>query len=156
MTDETIDPEAVADSWIDPRLPRCWAAMLIRTSGLHWRIIASLAGISPSAMAHLLWGRSGRPVTRIHIDVARALVYLSPEDVDRAGAARVPTRAARTHLVELHRIGWTDQQLQTWLRRSELALRTSGAFYCTVLEAARIAACYDYLVSHAAAQPLTA
>lgn len=156
MTDDIIDPGPADQCWVEPDLPRRWAAMLVRTSGLHWRIVANLAEISPAAMSHLLFGRAGRPVSRVHITTALALINLSPEELGQAAATRVSARRARRILNELHRIGWTDHQLASWLTGSDLELATSRAFYCTRLASARIRACYDYLVSDHAPRALTA
>lgn len=147
-------------TWAEPHLFRCWAAMLVRTSGLHWRIVAAMAGISPTAMSHLLWGRSGRPISRLHVATAAALMDLAPEDIRRADRTRVPASWTRGLLDGLHHLGWTEPQLATWLTRSDMRLATSrAAFYCTRLTAARVQACYDYLTSSAtprAAAPDTA
>ena len=50
------------DGRAEAPLYRAWAKMLVRASGLPWRIVAALAGVSPTSMHRLLFGRNGRPV----------------------------------------------------------------------------------------------
>lgn len=61
------------DGRAEAPLYRAWAKMLVRASGLPWRIVAALAGISPTSMHQLLFGHNGRPVAWIGSDDARAL-----------------------------------------------------------------------------------
>lgn len=72
-------------------------------------------------------------LSRVDITTALALIDLSPEELDQAAATRISARRPRRILNELHRIGWTDQQLASWLTGSDLELATSRAFYCTRL-----------------------
>lgn len=44
----------------------------MHVSGMPWRIVAALAGVSPTSMHRLLFGRNGRPVEWIGINDARA------------------------------------------------------------------------------------
>lgn len=158
ITEDMLRTTDRVTDWLDPDQFRTWAIMLIRSSGLHWRIVAALVDISPTAMSHLLWGRHGHPITRLHTTTARALMSLSPETITTDSATLVCATPARRTLDELHQTGWTDPQLSDWLTRSDLSLTTErAALYCTHLTAARIQATYDYLVtSTPATRPLSA
>lgn len=136
------------DGLAEAPLYRAWAKMLVRESKLPWRIVAALAGISPTSMHRLLFGRNGRPVAWIGSDDARALGATAPEDLTAATTDRIPARESRELLVALHTLGWTDDHLSRWLTHADLALATTPkSLYLTRLSAARIQATYDLLVS---------
>ena len=136
------------DGRAEAPLYRAWAKMLVRASGMPWRIVAALAGISPTSMHRLLFGRNGRPVEWIGINDARALMDIGIDDLASASTDRIPARESRELLVALHTLGWTDEHLSRWLTSSDLDLTTAPkALYVTRLSAARIQATYDLLVS---------
>ena len=136
------------DGRAEAPLYRAWAKMLVRASGLPWRIVAALAGISPTSMHRLLFGHNGRPVEWIGSDDARALGATNIDDLASAATDRIPARESRELLVALHTLGWTDEHLSRWLTSSDLDLATTPkALYVTRLSAARIQATYDMLIS---------
>ena len=136
------------DGRAEAPLYRAWAKMLVRASGLPWRIVAALAGISPTSMHQLLFGHNGRPVAWIGSDDARALGATNIDDLASASTDRIPARESRELLVALHTLGWTNAHLSRWLTSSDLDLTTTPkALYVTRLSAARIQATYDLLVS---------
>ena len=136
------------DGRAEAPLYRAWAKMLVRASGLPWRIVAALAGISPTSMHQLLFGRNGRPVEWIGINDDRALMDIGIDDLASASTDRIPARESRELLVALHTLGWTNAHLSRWLTSSDLDLTTTPkALYVTRLSAARIQATYDLLVS---------
>lgn len=136
------------DGRAEAPLYRAWAKMLVRASGLPWRIVAALAGISPTSMHQLLFGRNGRPVAWIGSDDARALGATNIDDLASASTDRIPARESRELLVALHTLGWTNAHLSRWLTSSDLDLTTAPkALYVTRLSAARIQATYDMLIS---------
>lgn len=136
------------DGRAEAPLYRAWAKMLVRASGLPWRIVAALAGISPTSMHQLLFGRNGRPVEWIGSDDARALGATNIDDLASASTDRIPARESRELLVALHTLGWTNAHLSRWLTSSDLDLTTAPkALYVTRLSAARIQATYDMLIS---------
>ena len=136
------------DDRAEAPLYRAWAKMLVRASGLPWRIVAALAGISPTSMHQLLFGRNGRPVAWIGSDDARALGATNIDDLASAATDRIPARESRELLVALHTLGWTNAHLSRWLTSSDLGLTTTPkALYVTRLSAARIQATYDMLIS---------
>lgn len=136
------------DGRAEAPLYRAWAKMLVRASGLPWRIVAALAGISPTSMHQLLFGHNGRPVAWIGSDDAHALGATNIDDLASAATARIPARESRELLIALHTLGWTNAHLSRWLTSSDLDLTTTPkALYVTRLSAARIQATYDLLVS---------
>ena len=136
------------DGRAEAPLYRAWAKMLVRASGLPWRIVAALAGISPTSMHQLLFGHNGRPVAWIGSDDARALGATNIDDLASAATDRIPARESRELLIALHTLGWTNAHLSRWLTSSDLGLTTTPkALYVTRLSAARIQATYDLLVS---------
>ncbi|MES6854611.1 hypothetical protein U6T11_11405 [Cutibacterium acnes] len=136
------------DGRAEAPLYRAWAKMLVRVSGLPWRIVAALAGISPTSMHQLLFGHNGRPVAWIGSDDARALGATNIDDLASAATDRIPARESRELLIALHTLGWTNAHLSRWLTSSDLGLTTTPkALYVTRLSAARIQATYDLLVS---------
>ena len=110
------------DGRAEALLYRAWAKMLVRESRLPWRIVAALAGVSPTSMHRLLFGRNGRPVAWIGSDDARALGATNIEDLTSAATDRIPARESRELLVALHTLGWTNAHLSRWLTSSDLAL----------------------------------
>ena len=136
------------DGRAEAPLYRAWAKMLVRASGLPWRIVAALAGISPTSMHQLLFGHNGRPVAWIGSDDARALGATNIDDLASAATDRIPARESRELLIALHTLGWTNAHLSRWLTSSDLDLTTAPkALYVTRLSAARIQATYDMLIS---------
>ena len=136
------------DGRAEAPLYRAWARRLVRASGLPWRIVAALAGISPTSMHQLLFGHNGRPVAWIGSDDARALGATNIDDLASAATDRIPARESRELLIALHTLGWTNAHLSRWLTSSDLGLTTTPkALYVTRLSAARIQATYDMLIS---------
>jgi len=147
-SDIDIDRTHKPDDRAEAPLYRAWAKMLVRASGLPWRIVAALAGISPTSMHQLLFGHNGRPVAWIGSDDARALGATNIDDLASAATDRIPARESRELLIALHTLGWTNAHLSRWLTSSDLGLTTTPkALYVTRLSAARIQATYDLLVS---------
>ena len=136
------------DGRAEAPLYRSWAKMLVRASGMPWRIVAALTGVSPTSMHQLLFGHNGRPVAWIGSDDARALGATNIDDLASAATDRIPARESRELLIALHTLGWTNAHLSRWLTSSDLGLTTTPkALYVTRLSAARIQATYDLLVS---------
>ena len=147
-SDIDIDRTHKPDDRAEAPLYRSWARRLVHVSGMPWRIVAALAGVSPTSMHRLLFGRNGRPVEWIGINDARALMDIGIDDLASASTDRIPARESRELLVALHTLGWTDEHLSRWLTSSDLDLATTPkALYVTRLSAARIQATYDMLIS---------
>ena len=147
-SDIDIDRTHKPDDRAEAPLYRSWARRLVHVSGMPWRIVAALAGVSPTSMHRLLFGRNGRPVEWIGTDDARALGATNIDDLASASTDRIPARESRELLVALHTLGWTDEHLSRWLTSSDLDLATTPkALYVTRLSAARIQATYDMLIS---------
>ena len=140
-SDIDIDRTHKPDDRAEAPLYRSWARRLVHVSGMPWRIVAALAGVSPTSMHRLLFGRNGRPVAWIGINDARALMDIGIDDLASAATDRIPARESRELLVALHTLGWTDEHLSRWLTSSDLDLATTPkALYVTRLSAARIQA----------------
>lgn len=145
-SDIDIDRTHKPDDRAEAPLYRSWARRLVHVSGMPWRIVAALAGVSPTSMHRLLFGRNGRPVEWIGINDARALMDIGIDDLASASTDRIPARESRELLVALHTLGWTNAHLSRWLTSSDLDLTTTPkALYVTRLSAARIQATYDML-----------
>ena len=136
------------DGRAEAPLYRSWARRLVHVSGMPWRIVAALTGVSPTSMHQLLFGHNGRPVAWIGSDDARALGATNIDDLASAATDRIPARESRELLIALHTLGWTNAHLSRWLTSSDLGLTTTPkALYVTRLSAARIQATYDMLIS---------
>ena len=61
-SDIDIDRTHKPDDRAEAPLYRSWARRLVHVSGMPWRIVAALAGVSPTSMHRLLFGSNGRPV----------------------------------------------------------------------------------------------
>lgn len=124
-SDIDIDRTHKPDDRAEAPLYRSWARRLVHVSGMPWRIVAALAGVSPTSMHRLLFGRNGRPVEWIGINDARALMDIGIDDLASASTDRIPARESRELLVALHTLGWTDEHLSRWLTSSDLDLATT-------------------------------
>lgn len=113
-SDIDIDRTHKPDDRAEAPLYRSWARRLVHVSGMPWRIVAALAGVSPTSMHRLLFGRNGRPVEWIGINDARALMDIGIDDLASASTDRIPARESRELLVALHTLGWTDEHLSRW------------------------------------------
>ena len=54
---------------------------VVGLTGVHWRVVALRAGVSPALVRHLLFGRDGRSVKRISHGSALRLSGLDHEDI---------------------------------------------------------------------------
>lgn len=133
--------------WSDAAFYRQHVRELMRLSGLHWRLVAAHAGVSPTAMHTLLYGRDGQMRPLIHRDLARALANLDADELRNASRHRVPSETTRHLLTALRQAGFDDVDLQPYLTSTERALRTNRALYCSALTQDRVRACYDMLTS---------
>ncbi len=151
-----VDTTPDQDPWCDAKPFRDHIVRLMRTTGLHWRLIAALSGTSPSAMQHLLHGRDGKRPTTIHVSLARALMRIDEDDLDPAHneKRRTTAKEPRELLTALITLGHTPTELSAWLTPQDLRLLHSPrALYCSVATHARIQACYDLLLPSTQALP---
>lgn len=124
---------------------------IISHTGLSWRLIAAHAGLSPRALRTLLHGRpqSGRPVDRIHITTARALLALDVDDLLNAEEQPVYAGDVRQLLGTLHRLGHDTSQLTRWLTNTDVdVLSNRRLTWCSAGTRARVQACHDQLLDH--------
>lgn len=144
----------VVDLWCEAQPFRDHVTSLMRDTGLHWRLIAALAEISPTAMHHLLHGRDGRRPKAIHVTLARALMQVDTDDLLAAKTQRTTAKDSRELLRALVALGHTPAELSAWLAPTDLRLlHWPSALYCTQATRARIQACYDLLTSRTAPVP---
>lgn len=142
-TSTRLEPDPL---WCDAEALRTHVHWLCTTSGLHWRLVAAHAGVSPTAMHHLLFERRGRRRATVHRTIANALA-IDVDDLLTAEQRRVPAHSTTSLLRALTKQGWSDQELRQWLTEADLALRDSRrALYCTAACRARVLACYDMLL----------
>ena len=86
--------------WCEAQIFREHVIGLMRESGLRWRLIAAPAGVSPSAMHHLLHGRNVQRPRTIHVDLARALMQIDLDDLTSSTTRRTfvgDSRDCSTH-----------------------------------------------------------
>ena len=85
----------VVDLWCEAQPFRDHVTSLMRDTGLHWRLIAALAEISPTAVHHLLHGRDGRRPKAIHVTLARSLMQVDTDDLLAAKTQRTTAKDSR-------------------------------------------------------------
>lgn len=132
--------------WADAETYRAHVTDLLASSGLHWRVLAAHAGISPRAMQSLLTGRRGRPVRRIHVTIAQALNATSEESLADAECTLIDKSPTVRLLTALDLLGHNPDRLP-WLTGDDLAILHRRSYYCTVGTAARVLAAYDLLTT---------
>lgn len=137
--------------WVDAAPFRAHVRHLVAVTGVAWRTIAVLADVPSQSVDHLLRGRQGRPVPRLHPLIAERLFHLTREAV--ADAAVRPVHAGRTQLLLrcLTARGW---QLPEVARRTQVpeeeldAIAAGTARSCTQLAAATVKAAAQALWDH--------
>lgn len=152
---ELLDPDfdALGDAddygpWVDAAPFRAHVRHLIELTGVPWRTLAVLADVPPQSVDHLLRGRSGRPVPRLHPLIAERLFHLTDTAVADAGQRRVHATRTRALLGCLGDRGWSMGELA---RRTQLPVSR-----LTALAAGQETACSQLLAAtvKAAAQAL--
>lgn len=130
----------LAAPWVDATPFRAHLRFLMGVGSLTAADVATLAGMSATAAAHLLNGRDGRVVRRISPETARRLIAVTATDVRGLQWRLVPTDRARSHLRRLRALGRSDAQILrlTGLSAGELAsVAVTG--HCTQLVTIRLA-----------------
>lgn len=94
-------------TWVDAHPFRVYLRHLMSCSGLSWRTIAVVAGVSPNAVRALLFGRRGRPLRRISPEVGRQLLQLTPTALSAARTAQMSTRPLVGEVRSALSRGWT-------------------------------------------------
>ena len=144
--------------WVDAAPFRRHVRWLIGATGLSWRLIAAHADVAPRAVRTLLHGRphTGKPVDRIHIDIARALMGLDLDDLVSADDRETCAGDARTLFATLMTLGYSPNQLSIWLTAGDLqVLSNRWELWCSAGTRARVQACHDLLTGHPDRRPAT-
>lgn len=112
---------------------------VLAETGVHWRVLAALIEVRPSAMRRLLAGRQ----QRIHITLARAVMGASAADVRDARTTIVDAAPAREVLAALHQLVGAAGVARL-LPEVDLPLRGIGI---SGLHAAQIQSAYDQVTT---------
>ncbi|GAB3924244.1 hypothetical protein GCM10011575_03060 [Microlunatus endophyticus] len=147
---ELLDPDfdALGDAddygpWVDAAPFRAHVRHLMELTGVPWRTLAVLADVPPQSVDHLLRGRAGRPVPRLHPLIAERLFHLTHTAVVDAGRRRVHAARTRVLLGCLVDRGWLISEIA---RRTQLpvsglsALAIGEDTVCSQLVAATVKA----------------
>jgi predicted transcriptional regulator len=97
--------------WVEAAPFRAHVRQLITDCGLTWRIVAVLAEVPSAALRHLLHGRQGHVVTRVHPMVAERLFSLTAANIADAARRLRPASETCTLLQRLLQRGWTAEEL---------------------------------------------
>ena len=144
--------------WVDAAPFRRHVRWLIGATGLSWRLIAAHADVAPRAVRTLLHGRphTGKPVDRIHIDIARALMGLNLDDLVSADDRETCAGDARTLFATLLTLGYSPNQLSIWLTAGDFqVLSNRWELWCSAGTRARVQASHDLLTGHPDRRPAT-
>jgi len=92
--DENQVPTTLPVRWVRAAPFRAHLWSIVGLTGVHWRVIALRAGVSPSLVRHLLFGDHGRSVRRISPSNAARIGKLDIHDIarlDRRPVGATPT-----------------------------------------------------------------
>jgi hypothetical protein len=86
-------------------------------TGIGWKRMAALAGVSTGAVSKLLYGGPGgrAPARRIRAETAAAILAVRPDAGNLGGAALVDATGTHRRLQALVAIGWSQAKLATRL-----------------------------------------
>lgn len=135
--------EKVAADWTDAAPVREHVRALM-AAGMGWRRIAAKAGVNPSAVHVILYGKRGQTSTRILRRNADAILAVRADLAD--GALTSATGSVR-RIRALQAMGWTLEDIGSRLGISKTNLGTiaAGVHGVTVATARKIAKVYDDL-----------
>ncbi len=89
---------------------------------LPWAALAAHAGVSPTMVHHLVFGRRGRPVRRISRETAVRLLAVTSADLSALSGTWVATAATADRLRLLIAGGCDVDSLASWCRLTPSAL----------------------------------
>lgn len=144
LLDADFDALGDADDdspWVDAAPFRAHVRHLMAETGVAWRTIAVLADVPAPSVEHLLRGRRGRPVLRLHPSIAGRLFHLTRDVVADASARRLHAGRTQTLLQFLVGRGWTIRDIarRSRLPEPELAAIMAGRqTLCSQLLAATV------------------
>jgi len=134
--------------WVDATPFRAHVRFLMSVGMLSAADVATVAGVSVAAVAHLLSARGGDRARRLSPDTARRLLALSADDVRGLRWHLVPAHRARAKLETLRKAGLSDGRIAERARVDigDLARLDGDAQHCSALLSLRLtAAVSDHL-----------
>lgn len=147
---DLLDPDfdALGDAddygpWVEAAPFRAHVRHLIGETGVAWRTLAVLADVPPQSVDHLLRGRNGRPVPRLHPLIAERLFHLTRTAVSDAAARQVHAGRTQALLQCLTERGWMIGEIARRTQLDERALTALAAGQepaCSQLMAATVKA----------------
>lgn len=128
--------------WVDAIPFRAHVRFLMSVGALSAADVATVAGVSVTAVDHLLSPRGGDRVRRVSPDTARRLLALTAEDVRGLRWQLVPAHRARAKLDTLRKAGWTDGRIAERARVDvgDLARLDGSEQHCSALLTLRLTA----------------
>ena len=97
--------------WVDAVPFRAHVRFLMSVGALSAADVATVAGVSVTAVDHLLSARNGDRARRVSPDTARRLLALSADDVRGLRWLLVPAHRARAKLDTLRKAGLSDGRI---------------------------------------------
>lgn len=146
LLDADFDALGDADDhgpWVDAAPFRAHVRHLVAETGVAWRTIAVLADVPSQSVDHLLRGRQGRPVPRLHPLIAERLFHLTRDVLRDASARQVHAGRTEMLLQSLVGRGWMIRDIarRTRLPEPELSAIAAGQqAACSQLLAATVKA----------------
>lgn len=147
---ELLDPDfdALGDAddygpWVEAAPFRAHVRHLIGETGVAWRTLAVLADVPPQSVDHLLRGRNGRAVPRLHPLIAERLFHLTRTAVLDAAERQVHAGRTQALLDCLVERGWTISEIARRAQLEENGLTSLAAGQepaCSQLTAATVKA----------------
>lgn len=155
---DLLDPDfdALGDAddygpWVEAAPFRAHIRHLIGETGVAWRTLAVLADVPPQSVQHLLRGRKGRSVPRLHPLIAERLFHLTRTAVFDASVRQVHAGRSRALLGRLTARGCTMTEIARRTRLPECDLTAVAAGQrpvCSQLTAATLKAAAQALWDH--------
>jgi len=129
-----------AAGWVDATPFRAHVRFLMSVGALSAADVATVAGVSATAVDHLLSARGGDRARRLSPDIARRLLALSAEDVRGLRWHLVPAHRARAKLDALRRAGLSDGRIAERARvdLGDLARLDGADQHCSALLTIRL------------------
>ena len=133
---------APGTGWVDAVPFRAHVRFLMSVGALSAADVATVAGVSVTAVDHLLSARGGDRARRVSPDTARRLLALSAEDVRGLRWHLVPAHRARAKLDAFRKAGWSDGRIAERARVDigDLARLDGPEQHCSALLSLRLTA----------------
>jgi predicted transcriptional regulator len=141
--DNNLAEAAEHGCWVDAAPFRAHVRRLMSETGVAWRTIGVLADVPSPALDHLLRGRNGRPMRRIHPLMAQRLFHLTEDALSDAAVRPVHGGSTRRLLGLLGTRGWSVDEIARRARLPEaelVAVADGRQIRCSQLLAATVKA----------------